>query len=121
MRREFQLALSCWQRYLDAEPWSRIDSDAIFRDDDEKSGESYYASILGHQGTLYGLALSRGEEGLRVMGGLVEQDVDSIRRPRRRRPSASRGMMGRPRAGIGTSSSSPLAERRGSADSRSST
>ena len=76
MRSEFERALSCWRRYLDAEPWRRIDSDAIFRVDDDESGESYYASILGRQGTLYGLALSRGEEGLRAMGGLVEQDVD---------------------------------------------
>ncbi len=30
---------------------------------------------MGRQGTLDGLALSRGEEGLRVMGGLVQQDV----------------------------------------------
>src|SRR5437867_6681545 len=76
MRSKLERALSCWRRYLDAEPWHHIDSDAIFRVDDDKSGESYYASIMGRQGTLYGLALSRGEEGLQVMGGLVQQDVD---------------------------------------------
>lgn len=76
MMREFERALACWRRYLDAKPWLRIDSDAIFGVNDDRSGESYYASIMGHQGTLYGLALSRGEEGLQVMGGLVQQDVD---------------------------------------------
>lgn len=76
MRREIERALVSWRRYLDAKPWLRIDSDAIFGVDDEKSGESYYASIMGRQGTLYGLALSRGEEGLRAMGSLVQQDVD---------------------------------------------
>jgi hypothetical protein len=76
MRSEFERALSCWRRYLDAEPWRRIDSDAIFRVDDDKSGEIYYASILGRQGTLYGLALNRGEEGLRILGGVIQQDVD---------------------------------------------
>ncbi len=76
MHREFERALISWQRYQDAEPWRRIDGDDIFGIDDERTGQSWYASILGQQGTVYGLAMHRGEEGLQVVGGLIEQDVD---------------------------------------------
>jgi hypothetical protein len=76
MRGDLERALTCWQRYVDAEPWTRIDSDAIFRIDDDKSGEFYYASILGRLGTLYGLALGQGEKGLQAMGSVAQREVD---------------------------------------------
>ena len=76
VRDELRRALSAWRLYEKAEPWLEIESDALFRIDDERSARCYYASILGRQGVLHGFTLSEGHEGLRLMGGLVRDDLD---------------------------------------------
>ncbi|MBN1422792.1 MAG: hypothetical protein JXP34_28710 [Planctomycetes bacterium] len=73
----FDELMAGWGRFLEREPWASVACEAVFSIEDEASGEIHYAAVLGSAGTEFGLALARGTAGLRVLGGLVEEDIDS--------------------------------------------
>jgi len=75
MMAAFGELMAAWGRFLDLEPWESIVDDQIFSIEDEVSGETYYASILGNAGMNFGLSFARGAAGLRTMGSLVQEDI----------------------------------------------
>lgn len=72
-RKLFQLTI----QYNKLKPWEWMDDTMVFAVKDAHTGIMGYCSVLGAGDELYGLAVSRGNEGLSMLTRLMHGDVDS--------------------------------------------
>lgn len=59
-------------------PWKWMDDDQIFAIQDPKNEEYLYCSVMGAAGMEYGLAVFIGNEGLKYLNKLIQEDVSDI-------------------------------------------